>query len=193
MPFPGGRHLATPMTVWPSYRDDYTTLYLRRLKSPGRRKRKYLRTNCPSRAARDRRTQGSLFCSRFPALPQPERLDTGPYSSDTRKAVIAALSYSNCTLGVGKLEPAALFRFYPMPRKKPKMIAAAHRVADARRIVADQRALIARLKAYGHPVVDAEAALQMYVGALALLEDHERRMKAENRAKQGETKKPRSP
>lgn len=107
--------------------------------------------------------------------------------------MIAALSYSDCTLGVGKLEPAALFRFYPMPRKKPKMIAAAHRVADARRIVADQRALIARLKAYGHPVVDAEAALQMYVGALALLEDHERRMKAENRAKQGETKKPRSP
>jgi len=30
----------------------------------------------------------------------------------------------------------------------------------------------------------------MYLGALKLLEDHERRMKAENKAKRGETKKP---
>jgi hypothetical protein len=101
--------------------------------------------------------------------------------------VIAALSYSDCTV-VGKLEPA--FLIYPMPRKKPKLIAAAHRVEAARRIVADQHALIARLKAYGHPVADAKAVLQMYVGALTLLEGHERRMKAENKAKRGETKKP---
>lgn len=77
-----------------------------------------------------------------------------------------------------------------MPRKKPKLIAAARRVAEATRIVAEQRALIARLKASGNPVVDAEAALQMYLGALKLLEDHERRIKAENKSKRGETKKP---
>jgi hypothetical protein len=90
---------------------------------------------------------------------------------------------------LGTLEPRRHFGSLGMPRKKPKLIAAARRVAEAARIVAEQRALIARLKASGHPVADAEAALQMYVGALKLLEDHERRMKAENKAKRGETKK----
>jgi hypothetical protein len=77
-----------------------------------------------------------------------------------------------------------------MPRRNPKLIAAAHRVAEARRIVADQRALIARLKAFRLPVVDAEATLEMYIGSLTLLEDHERRMKEENKAKKSETRKP---
>ena len=34
-----------------------------------------------------------------------------------------------------------------MPRKKPKLIVAADRVAEARRIVAEQRQLVAKLKA----------------------------------------------
>jgi hypothetical protein len=56
-------------------------------------------------------------------------------------------------------------------------------VAEARRIVADQRALIARL------TVEAEGSLQIYLSALKLLEAYEHRIREENKRKTGETRK----
>jgi hypothetical protein len=79
-----------------------------------------------------------------------------------------------------------------MPRKKATLIAAAHRVAEARRIVANQHGLIARLKASGHSTVDAEGTLRMYISACKHLEDHEQKVRTEGKAKKRETKKPRS-
>jgi hypothetical protein len=79
-----------------------------------------------------------------------------------------------------------------MPRKKAKLIVAQQRVAEARRIVADQHELIARLKASENPTVDAERSLQTYVRSLKHLEDHKRRIREEDKAKKRETKKPHS-
>jgi hypothetical protein len=79
-----------------------------------------------------------------------------------------------------------------MPRTKPKVILAAHRAAEARRIVADQHLLIVTLNALGRPTVDAERALQTYVSALMHLEDHEHKVKKEGEGKKRETKKPQS-
>jgi hypothetical protein len=54
-----------------------------------------------------------------------------------------------------------------MPRKSPRVILAAMRTAEARRIVAAQRDLIERLKAAEDPAVaDAEGALSTYESAL---------------------------
>ena len=66
-----------------------------------------------------------------------------------------------------------------MPRKKPALISAAHRAGEARRIVANQQELIARLKASGHPTLDAKLALRTYVSALKHLENHERGVRKE--------------
>ena len=79
-----------------------------------------------------------------------------------------------------------------MPRKKAELILAAHRATEARRIVADQHELMTRLKASGHSTLDAERALRTYVSALEHLEDHERRVRNEGKAKKRETKKPQS-
>ena len=79
-----------------------------------------------------------------------------------------------------------------MPRKKTKFIVAAHWVAEARRIVADQHELIMTLKASGHPTLEAEQALQTYLSALKHLEDNERRIREADKAKKGETKKRRA-
>ena len=54
-------------------------------------------------------------------------------------------------------------------RKKTKFIVAAHRVAEARRIVADQHELIMTLKASGRPTLEAEQVLQTYLSALSTL------------------------
>jgi hypothetical protein len=62
----------------------------------------------------------------------------------------------------------------------------------ARRIVANQHGLIARLKASGHSTVDAEGTLRMYISACKHLEDHEQKVRTEGKAKKRETKKPRS-
>jgi hypothetical protein len=51
-----------------------------------------------------------------------------------------------------------------MPRKHATLVAAAQRVVEARRIVADQEALIANLRAAKRPTADAEAALYIYLG-----------------------------
>jgi len=79
-----------------------------------------------------------------------------------------------------------------MPRKEVKLIVAAQRAAEARRIVENQRGLIATLKAKGESSLDAEAMLQVYLSSLKLLEDQEWKIRQERKAKKGETKKPRS-
>jgi hypothetical protein len=78
-----------------------------------------------------------------------------------------------------------------MPRKQPKLILAAHRAAGARRIVANQRGLIAMLQAKGESTLDAEGMLEVYLSSLKLLEDHEWKIRQEREAKKRETKKPR--
>ncbi len=76
-----------------------------------------------------------------------------------------------------------------MPRKEAKLVVAAQHAAEARRIVANQRGLIATLKAKGEPTVDAEGVLEVYLSSLKLLEDHEWKIRKERKAKKGETKK----
>jgi hypothetical protein len=55
--------------------------------------------------------------------------------------------------------------------------AAAERIAEARRLVARQEALIANLRVAKRPTADAEAALFNYLSTLRHLEDHERMIK----------------
>ena len=76
-----------------------------------------------------------------------------------------------------------------MPRKQPKLILAAFRLAEARRIVANQRGLIAILQAKGELTLEAEGMLEVYLSSLKLLEDHEWKMRQERKARKGETKK----
>ena len=64
-----------------------------------------------------------------------------------------------------------------MPRKDPKGIVAGHRVAEARRIIADQHALIEKLRSSKQATLDAERSLQVYASSLKHLEDHERRIR----------------
>ncbi len=70
-----------------------------------------------------------------------------------------------------------------MPRQDPKLIVAAARAAEARRIVAGQRLLIETLKASRQPTEEAEVALQLYVSALKVLEGHEQGLREVRRAK----------
>lgn len=70
-----------------------------------------------------------------------------------------------------------------MPRKSPKLILAAQRADEARRVVASQRALIARLRALRQPTLEAELYLQAYIGALEPLQAQERKLMEEHRAK----------
>ena len=72
---------------------------------------------------------------------------------------------------------------------RPKLVVAELRSAQARRIVANQRDLIARLKAAGHPTSDAEQRLQTYLSMLEHLEAHQRKHRDERRTKKAETKK----
>jgi len=71
------------------------------------------------------------------------------------------------------------------------VIFAAMRTAEARRIVAAQRDLIERLTAAEDPAVsDAEQTLSTYESALRHLEDHERKIRMERKARMSESKKP---
>jgi len=72
------------------------------------------------------------------------------------------------------------------------LILAAYRAAEARRIVANQRGLIAMLKSKGEPTVEAEGMLEVHLSSLELLEDHEYKIRRERKIKKGETKKARS-
>ena len=58
-----------------------------------------------------------------------------------------------------------------MPRRDPKLVGAATRAAEGRRIVAGQQLLIETLKASGKPSQDAEVSLQLYVSAQHLPRD----------------------
>lgn len=67
------------------------------------------------------------------------------------------------------------------------------RTAEASRIVYVQRDLIERLRAAGDPALaDAERALSTYESALRHLEDHERKIRTECKARMSETKKPKN-
>jgi hypothetical protein len=61
---------------------------------------------------------------------------------------------------------------HKMPRRHPLLIVAATRRANARQIVADQRALITRRQVAGRPTVEAEKTLQSYESSLRYLEEH---------------------
>ena len=50
-------------------------------------------------------------------------------------------------------------------------------MAEARRIIADQHALIEKLRASKQATLDAERSLQVYASSLKHLEDHERRIR----------------
>jgi hypothetical protein len=76
-----------------------------------------------------------------------------------------------------------------MPRRNPKLILAAKRAAEGRRIVARQEQLIAGLKAAGRPIEEAELYLKAYIEALKPLEAIERKLNDERRAKRRETRK----
>ncbi len=64
-----------------------------------------------------------------------------------------------------------------MQRKRAELAFAEQRVAAAKKIVADQRELIATLTASGQSVIDATKALQVYLGMLKHLEDYKRGVK----------------
>ena len=53
-----------------------------------------------------------------------------------------------------------------------KLERATRRVAESRKVIADQEALIERLKAKGLPTQGAEVALDMFKRSLASFEDH---------------------
>jgi hypothetical protein len=74
-----------------------------------------------------------------------------------------------------------------MPRQSPKLILAALRVSEARRIVTEQNMRVARLEIAGEPTLDARKTLQSYESALKHLEAHERKLREERRAKMRET------
>lgn len=76
-----------------------------------------------------------------------------------------------------------------MPRTNPKLIIAVQRVAVAKKIVADQQTVIATLRAAGLPTDNEEKALRSYVSALRHLEEYERKIREERRAKKTETLK----
>ena len=70
-----------------------------------------------------------------------------------------------------------------MPRKHGTLVVASQRVAEARRVVANQEALIANLRVAKRPTEDAVAVLVTYLSALRHLEDHERKIKDELKAR----------
>ena len=76
-----------------------------------------------------------------------------------------------------------------MPKQPPKLAALAARIAVARRIIAEQQALLEKLRRSGRPTAEAEAALYTYASSLMHLLTHERRMREDAEAKKGETKK----
>jgi hypothetical protein len=72
-----------------------------------------------------------------------------------------------------------------MPRKKKptKLDMLRSRIADARRIIDAQQALLETLRNNEEPTREAEAALRTYVSALMHLLTHEERLRLEAEAK----------
>ena len=75
-----------------------------------------------------------------------------------------------------------------MPRKISKLRIVTLQLADARRIVAEQQALVTKLQAFGQPTIEAEAILRTYLSSLTHLETHESKLREEAAAKKGETR-----
>jgi hypothetical protein len=80
-----------------------------------------------------------------------------------------------------------------MARKSINLAAAVLRVAEARRIVHNQRLLIAKLKIAGRPLGDAEASLLSYASSLRHLEEHMQKLKGDDKLKRSQRKKQRVP
>lgn len=76
-----------------------------------------------------------------------------------------------------------------MSSKRPKMFALAKRIAEVRRIIDQQQALLKKIRMSGQPTTEAEAMLRTYTSSLTHLLGHELRMKEDVEAKKGETKK----
>ncbi len=76
-----------------------------------------------------------------------------------------------------------------MPKRKPKLAVFADRIAEVRRIIDAQQALLEKLRIGGQPTFEAEAALRTYASSLAPLLAHADKMREEALAKKGETKK----
>jgi len=63
------------------------------------------------------------------------------------------------------------------PEAEAALPDATRHVARAREMIARQLARIDILKATGSSVLDAEQTLDVFLGTLAILEDHERRLR----------------
>ena len=75
------------------------------------------------------------------------------------------------------------------PTKKSKLAVLAERIAIARRIMEEQRALLDTLRSGGYPAIEAEAALRTYASSLTHLVARARTMREGTLATKGETKK----
>ena len=73
-------------------------------------------------------------------------------------------------------------------RKKSKIALLLDQVAEARRIIDAQQALLEKLRVAGAPTHEAEGALRIYASSLMHLLAHEQKLKEETQAKKGETK-----
>lgn len=76
-----------------------------------------------------------------------------------------------------------------MPRKKSKIALLSNRIADARRIIDQQQALLEKLRVSGQPTHQAEGTLRTYTSSLLHLLAREQKMKEDVKAKKGEAKK----
>ena len=78
-----------------------------------------------------------------------------------------------------------------MPRKrsnKTKLALLSDQIAEARRIIDAQQALLEKLRIAGVSTHEAEGALRTYTSSLMHLLAHEQKLKAEALAKKGQTK-----
>jgi hypothetical protein len=75
-----------------------------------------------------------------------------------------------------------------MPRKRSQLAILSDQIAEARRIIDRQQALLEKLRVAESPTHEAESALRTFAGSLMHLLAHERKLKEEAEAKKGETK-----
>ena len=73
-------------------------------------------------------------------------------------------------------------------RKKSQIALLSDQVAEARRIIDAQQALLEELRVAGAPTHEAEGALRTFASSLMHLLAHEQKLKEEARAQKGETK-----
>jgi hypothetical protein len=66
-----------------------------------------------------------------------------------------------------------------MPKKASKLVILANRIADARRIIDAQQALLEKFRISGEPTQEAGGTLRTYVSSLLHLTAREEKMKAD--------------